>query len=71
MSGRTDRQGSWGSRPDVVIAEAKAAARRALRQKHPRLTALEPSTSALKRSCDRKREPDSTQAAEEKIQEAT
>ena len=41
MSGRTDRQGSWGSRPDFVIAEAKAAARRALRQKHPRLTALE------------------------------
>ena len=41
MSGRTDRLGSWGSRPDFVIAEAKAAARRALRQKHPRLTALE------------------------------
>ena len=41
MSGRTDRLGSWGSRPDFVIAEAKATARRALRQKHPRLTALE------------------------------
>ena len=26
MSGRTDRLGSWGSRPDFVIAEAKAVA---------------------------------------------
>ena len=41
MTGSSSRPGSWGSRPDVVIAEAKAAARRALRQKHPRLTALE------------------------------
>ena len=41
MTGSSSRPGSWGSRPDFVIAEAKAVARRALRQKHPRLTALE------------------------------
>ena len=41
MSGSASRPSSWGTRPEAVIAEAKATARRALRQKHPQLTALE------------------------------
>lgn len=41
MSGTPGRPGSWGSRPDLVIAQAKAAAKRALRKKRPQLTALE------------------------------